>query len=464
MAVIVFLVDFFKKHRILVLFILCLIVFNINFRPVNSGDTIPAALMPFALLDTHTFYFDNFIPAGDHVNTYIDIDRSSYFFTNVNGHYLSIFPIATPLLVMPLYIVPYVMLKLADIPLSIQDRTFFIVVEVMEKVSASIIAALSVVFIFLGLRKLFDEKTSVIVSLLYAFATSTWAIGSQALWQHGMVELILSIMLFLAISNYRKYEVKNVFLMGSLTGLLFFVRPPDIVLAIPVIFYVLSLKKLQSYVCYFLPAVLISLPFLAYNYYFFGSIFGWYENNLVNIFSHNILNAFLALVISPNRGIFIYSPILLLSLAGAYYIARNKDLACGVKYFLLLFPVSIFISVLSYSGYVNWWGGWCYGYRYLIGTLPLYAFLLGGFFDRLLKMRPGHVRTLICLVVLLLIIWSVFVQVVGAFYYPDGSWDSQPSIDANAGRVWDYHDLQIVKTFNAGPFILYEHLNGSYKT
>ena len=52
-----------------------------------------------------------------------------------------------------------------------------------------------------------------------------------------------------------------------------------------------------------------------------------------------------------------------------------------------------------------------------------------------------------------LLIPSVFSQVIGAFYYPNGSWDADPNVDANNWRLWDWSDTQMKRSFEAGPVI-----------
>jgi hypothetical protein len=47
--------------------------------------------------------------------------------------------------------------------------------------------------------------------------------------------------------------------------------------------------------------------------------------------------------------------------------------------------------------------------------------------------------------------WSVFAQIVGAFYYPGGNWDGDPNIDQHPERLWDFEDTQITRAIKAGP-------------
>ena len=60
------------------------------------------------------------------------------------------------------------------------------VAQVMEKLSASLVAALSASLLYLLLRRRAAPPIALLLTLAYAFGTTTWVISSQALWQHGM--------------------------------------------------------------------------------------------------------------------------------------------------------------------------------------------------------------------------------------------------------------------------------------
>jgi hypothetical protein len=52
------------------------------------------------------------------------------------------------------------------------------------------------------------------------------------------------------------------------------------------------------------------------------------------------------------------------------------------------------------------------------------------------------------------LVFSIFVQAIGAFCYPTGHWDSLPrSVDQYQERLWDWRDNQIVRSASAGPVL-----------
>lgn len=445
-----FLKQGYKKHPLPAIFLICLLIYNINLRPISSGDTVPATLLPFNLLETHSFYMDSFVQG---YSDFYGSGRTPGFFAETGNHYLSMYPVVTPVLITPLYLIPYAILKLMSVPIDVYNPVFLTFVKVMEKASASIIASLSVVFTYLALKQMSNEKVSLIACMIFALATNTWVIGSQALWQHGMIELMLSTMIFIVLLDAKDPKYINMVYLGILSGFFLFCRPPDAVFILPLALYVISLKDWKKLALYCIPAALAALPFAAYNVHYFHSIFGGY-NSLVSLMdlNHNVPAAAIGLLFSPNRGIFIYSPILLFSIAGIFLLLMDKNQQDNIKRILLAYAACLLLGVLIYSTFSIWWGGHCYGYRFLTGSLPVYAMFLGISIDRISRMGKARAKAALCTIFLALTLLSILIQIIGAFYYPNNNWDAISEVDQD--RVWDYNDTQIMRSFNAGPIII----------
>ena len=70
----------------------------------------------------------------------------------------------------------------------------------MEKLAASLLAAIASVLMFLVLRRE-GIRWALPLALVFAFGTDTWMISSQALWQHGSGELLVALALLLAVAR-----------------------------------------------------------------------------------------------------------------------------------------------------------------------------------------------------------------------------------------------------------------------
>lgn len=85
------------------------------------------------------------------------------------------------------------------------------------------------------------------------------------------------------------------------------------------------------------------------------------------------IDTLLSLTVSPYRGLFFYSPVLLLAAAGVWRTARVA--APGTRQATIVWSgVAIFVMwFLFNSSYYIWWGGWTTGSRYIIPGLVLLA-------------------------------------------------------------------------------------------
>ena len=188
----------------------------------------------------------------------------------------------------------------------------------MAKASASVIAALAGVFFYLVSKDLFSKKIALGATCIFAFATSTWSISSQALWQHGTVELLLILLIYIIVRNEKKEGSMNILILGIVSGLFIFNRPPDSVLLIPVVFYILWYQRAKL-IQYISGGLIGGLPFLYYNYSVFGNVFGGYNENIkFFIMSTGFIKNFIGLLIAPNVGLFIFCPVLILALTGFF--------------------------------------------------------------------------------------------------------------------------------------------------
>ncbi len=439
------------KHEKLCIFFLIFIVYTINFRSISSGDTVPAALLPFNILENHSLYLDRF------AQIYF-LDRVPSFFVHINGHLLSAYPIVVPVLITPLYIIPYIFLKLGHYPIEVSSNGFLLIIAIMEKSASSIIATVSTIFIFLSLKELVSKKSALLGTIIFAFGTNTWVVSSQALWQHGMSELLLSIMIYFVIINEMKEDNNNIVYLGIASGLFLFNRPSDCLLLFPILIYILIKFKIFHYLY---SLFFVSTPFLFYNFYFFRYMTGGYHRLVNNLdigsgYSSNMIGL-IGLLISPSRGLFVYSPILIISIFG--YLNISKITNKKIRMFLFIFGIFIMLDVLLYSSFGSWWGGWTYGPRYLTGILPIFAIYMGLYLDNYKSFDKFDKKKIFSIsLILILVIWSIFVQIVGTFYYPSGNWDGDKNIDLYPERLWDWKDTQIMRTFNAG-IIVHNPLN-----
>ena len=432
-----------RARSFLVLVLLFFAIYNSNFRWLLSRDSIPARVLPFSILLDGHLYVDDWVEPYQQGR----FARGAYYVTPARGHLYSVYPIFEPLVMTPLYIAPAWWLAHQNPQLAKGSFALTVIIDTMEKFSAALIAALSAGVLFLALRRYVSPWASVIITLAYGFASNTWTISSQSLWRHGFTELSIAL-LILALSRDLD-EGSGPFWAGLALAMAAANKPAYALLVLPTfIYFALNHRKRLLHFC--VPLIIIGAAVLSYNFYFFGRVLGAYPNPMGPITapgspSHPIYipwwDGLAGLLVSPNRGLLIYTPWTLFAIWGGARIWKENLFGWGR--YLLPGMVAVYI-VHAQLGL--WWGGGCFGPRYLTDLLPLLAFFLVPVWSRIRASYVALAFFALCVAA------SFWVQIVGAYYYPNGNWDSLPAaVEADPTRVWDWKDTQLMRTWRAGP-------------
>ena len=429
------------KPRRLWMLLLCgflFLLYNSNLHRLSTGDTIPSRLLPFSLLVDGSFYLDNW------VEPYLKqrLLAGPYFVTESRGHWMSSYPVLTPIVIAPLYVVP--VWWLSQQPGAVSASTLSLVADTMEKLSASLLAALSAVVLYLALGKVVSPRSSLLIALIYGMASSTWSISSQALWTHGLTQLAFSFLLWALLRDPESRDYG--FGVGLALAVAAANRFPNALVAVALFLYFARRHRNQLR-GFCAPLLALGLFVLAYNVHFFGSLLGASPDALrtssgLDVFLHGSLTQGVAgLLVSPNRGLLVFMPWTIFALWGAVRLCRQRNLAWGP--YVMGGAAALF---LLYAQYDHWWGGWCFGPRYLTDLLPFLAFSLIAVWPRL------QAAPLLQIAFTMAIVVAVWVQAVGAYYYPGGEWDGEPrSVDAHPERFWDWPDTTISRSWREGP-------------
>ena len=388
---------------------------------------------PFAILLDGTLALDRYygqeVGGVDRLARAHNIGWNSYYFlAPSHGRIYSAYPLALPLLLTPFYAPVVWILGIKD--WSVPDILSFAVK--VEKAAASLIVALSAGVLYLLARRRASPQVAWLVALGFAFATPAWSTASQGLWQHGP-GILLILLALLALDRDRLWGA------GVAAGLAFAVRPTNLFLWLAVLAVLISHRRsARDIFGILIPGVVIGAGVVALNFLVFGHVIGGVYANANTSFSGDFATGFFGLLFSPNRGLFIFAPILVIGVIGARFGVRRRDPLYETCTLFALSQVAIFAS------WYSWWGGWSYGPRLLteaatalvVLCLPAREWLRA----HSLRARTG----------LALLAYSCMVQAIGAFGYtygPDG-WDgSSPELEPpHRNRYWEWRDLQIART------------------
>ena len=194
-----------------------------------------------------------------------------------------------------------------------------------------------------------------------------------------------------------------------------------------------------------LAGIVSGIPFILYNLLIFGTVFGGYSHDFHQyVFNGDFVVHYLGLLISPNVGLFIFTPVLILSVIGYF---KLKDLKNQhISGTLFAFGPFILLTILTYSFFDGWFSTWCYGPRYLTGIVPVLIIYCALFFDAFAKSPADWpCKSCIATIIIILVVASVIIQFIGVYYY-----GYLPSKGMDDQRVWDWNDSVIPGSFNAG--------------
>jgi hypothetical protein len=401
----------------LLLFLTVVFIYSLNGRTLGAGDTIPASYLPLSLLREFDFDLNEFpfLYEGD----------MPWFLQRINGRIVSAYPPWAGVLALPVYLLPVFGGLPAQSP-WIHD---------LEKLSATLITALSVVLVLFTLRRLTNEKIAWYIAIVYAFATSSFSSSSQALWQHGPSQLFLTLTIYWLVKGLD--EPRFSAYAGLALGSAVICRPSNAFMAIPIAAYVL-LKHRAQFRGFCLASIPPLLGFMAYNMRYNGSIIStgfaigiigpsrlW--NLGAHLFRTPLQEGLAGVLVSPGRGLFIYSPILLLAFMGMVMVWKNSKLV--LLQYLSLAPL---LTILLTAKWITWWGGGSYGPRLLADITPFLCLYLYPPFEWA-QPRPLLKYAIACLVTL-----SIGLHALRVF--SGGDWNGHPFVDWHPERLWSWTD------------------------
>lgn len=395
----------------LLLGLVCFLVYNANLRLIGSGDTVPTRYLPLILwhdgtldLDANARLVANGHPTTKARNrpataeskvTYLE--PPAYWMVRTHQHQLaSLYPVVTSLIVSPLYLPAVVWLNVHGWEQPHIDR----VAILMEKISASLLASAATVIMYLVLRRE-GTRWSLPLAMVFAFGTNTWMISSQALWQHGTGELLIALALLLVAAPASSASTA---LLGAVCVFMAANRPPDALVACAIVCFI-AWNRRRNALWLLAGAALPLAALLYYNYGFIGHIAGAYALlGSPGKFLRPSWSGVAGLLVSPTRGLLVFSPFFIFILVGLKQRLRSPD----TKGLAIALSLAVAAQILLYSQ-LDWRAGHGWGPRWLTDLLPILIWMIAP--------APLVLSALARSIFILLMAVSVGVQTIGAFWY-----------------------------------------------
>lgn len=411
------------KRGFVLFFVGLSLLYHSNLRPIASGDSLPAALTPLAVLLDRTPRLDRF--AG-HLKA--KVWYAGAVLHESQGHWYSVYPVAGPLLTVPVYLP----LLLAPGVRQMPAEALVSLARIVEKFVAVLLASVTALLMLALLLRVLPPREAWAGAAAFAVATGVWSTASQALWQHtyGLPAIVVFFYALVRLGESRG-EMRWAVLAGLSAGLAIAIRPTNAALA-PALLVALWLVRARS-AQWAAALLMLALPAsfaVGWNLSVFGRLSGGYPPSLQG----DAWQGLAGLLLSPGRGLLVYTPLALLALVSRPNFWKQP--AGGAA---LCFCLSHLALV---SQWPVWWGGYCWGPRMLTELLPALAVLAALGWTARPLMRGTFAAAAL---------YGVLIQVLGVYCYPKGRWDHLPQpVDTHPARLWDYRDNPLVRTAGGG--------------
>lgn len=317
-----------------------------NGRPIGSGDTNAMEQTVEALLERGTFVLQ-------------ETDPTDPFTRPAPGGRVSIYPALPALLAAPVFLLCRLFFDLTPVGL-----------QVAGKLSAALFAAAAASLLARSFARRTSAGVALVCALTFCLATSVYS-TAQALWQHPAAVLFLVI----AIDALDRREIARPTERGQPALIAAFSlslaaasRPAAIPLC-AVLFGFLIMRARPQALRLIAAALLPAAAVASYNSTFFGAPWQFGPAQAGARFFSALPESIAGLLVSPARGLIVFTPIAGLALFGLVRKSRTSPLARA----LLAASATHFAFMATWN---EWHGGESFGPRLLTESLPALFFFL----------------------------------------------------------------------------------------
>jgi hypothetical protein len=223
---------------------------------------------------------------------------------------------------------------------------------------------------------------------------------------------LISCLCFQSYSFFHSRNIYRLFIIASVLGLVVLIRPVNVLIILFLPFFAGSravikssfqLTKRNYFKClgaFITFLSIISFQLIIYKFETGRFLIDTYPNEHFNLLQPH----FIRFLFSYKKGLFLYSPILLFTILGLFYLCKKNIYQFYIASFFL------FITFYILSSWWNWWYGWSYGCRPFTDFLAIFAILLAIGIE---SIKKYIIKILLCVVFIVLI----FVNQIQTYQY-----------------------------------------------
>ena len=406
-----------------------LVIYNSNGREIGAVDSQPTKFTARELAVRGTFRLDRVVDAQP------GFARRPAF-VRTYGHYLSAYPLLPAMLAaVPAALLHWTHVVDMDAPLA---------PNLIAVITASLLTAGAVALVYLALTRLVTPRLALAVAIALGIGTNYWPVVSRTLWQHETVAFGLALAVLCWLRPSTEIRPRQIWMGGLGLAMAGAARPQtSLMVALLLAWIVARVGARRAWPAGAVVAA-AAIVVLFVNDVWFGSWMGGVmhteaasamTHGVGGTFSGRLFEGLAGLLVSPSRGLLIFSP-----LAATFGVGALKKSAASREFDLRWLVLAVCGQLLVYSFYSVWWAGHTFGPRYTLDLLVPAAPLAALGAATVARARIGRA------IMSLLLLWSIGVAMGGAFIYPAERFNTDPDeIDAHHDRLWSIRDSQLVR-------------------
>lgn len=301
----------------------------------------------------------------------------------------------------------------------------------------------SIFLIFERIARLFlPEGAAFLVSLVFVLGTSITSTIGTALWAHGPMVLLSALALWHLCAAHAEGRDPNGMVLGLILGLGFWCRPTA-VLPTVLVFALLLLRARREALRFAITGGAVAAALVAASIAEIGDLLPVYYSMSTWPANAEPVIGILGVLFSPGRGLLIFSPFLMVGLAGwASRHLRREPL-------FLLATLWAGSQVILVARNADWWGGWCYGPRLLCDSLPAWFLMVVLVASRLgsHRQKPACRRLVVAALVAATVLSIGIHTGQGLFNPATWTWNDRPNVyDDPVEKLFDVSNPQFLAT------------------
>ncbi len=442
----------------LVVFISTLLIYFFTLNSVWASDHPTSFLqLDYAIWANHTLAFG---PA----NTFTSHSVDDFVY---KGYYYSALAPGVPFFAFPFVALGFIL----DAQFTLYGNTMM-----LSELFVALTNAIASYLVYRIARMYFKESTSAFLAFAYAFSTITWPFATFFFQSDpsAMFDL-LAAYFALRISRGEDTRIRMGVYCGLAISSAFLTDYVNAILApIILVYLVMSLRQMKrpfvKWSIVFVFALCVGIAVIGlYNYLSFGQPFVSSEQLYLNSstplgdFSYPLYLGLVLNLFTPFRGLFFYSPILIVGAIGYWKMIREKSTRSQ-----FLFLLALFLGILlPYSAWYGPTGGLSYGPRFIIPAIP-FLLLPAGFVIE--KVRANYSYIGIYVLYAVGVATNGIAALTSALGPSDAPWLSSPfltsafpmfvrgSLDSwwlqSAGEFWKVYAFLIISVTAFLPIII----------